>query len=117
MKPDGPIKLVSQLLDLPIIDSEGKHCGIVDDVELAGEAPKAMKIKALLVGPGAYGDRLPRWMMSLVRMTAGDRVVRVPWSKVGTIRSAVQLQVAGRTLGLQRSEDRVKRWIPRKGAF
>jgi len=26
MSPDGPIKLVSELLDLPLIDSDGKYC-------------------------------------------------------------------------------------------
>ena len=36
MTPDSPIKLVSELLDLPLYDSEGKYCGIVDDVELDG---------------------------------------------------------------------------------
>src|SRR5205085_1945545 len=56
MKPDGRIKLVSELLDLPLIDSEGKYCGIVDDVELTG---KAAELTALLVGPGAYAGRLP----------------------------------------------------------
>ena len=33
MKPSDPIKLVSQLLDLPIVDSEGAYCGVVDDIE------------------------------------------------------------------------------------
>jgi len=117
MKPDGPMKLVSQLLDLPIIDSQGGYCGIVDDVELAGKAHEALQVKALMIGPGAYAGRLPRWAMRIVRMIAGDRVVRVPLSKIRTIGAAVQLQVPGGVLGLQRSEDRVGRWIPRKGAF
>jgi sporulation protein YlmC with PRC-barrel domain len=36
MKPSDRIKLVSQLLDLPLIDSDGNYCGIVDDIELDG---------------------------------------------------------------------------------
>ena len=117
MKPDDPIKLVSQLLDLPIIDSEGKHCGIVDDIELAGGVREPLELKALMVGPGAYSGRLPRYAMRIVQMISGDRMVRVPLSKIRMIGAAVQLQVSGRAVGLQRSEDRVKRWIPRKGAF
>ena len=30
MTPKAPIKLVSELLDLPLLDAEGKYCGIVD---------------------------------------------------------------------------------------
>ena len=117
MKPDGAIKLVSELLDLPLIDSDGRYCGLVDDVELKGQAGKPLRLEALLVGPGAYSGRLPRWAMSLLRMTAGDRLTRVPLGQIRTIGAAVQLQVPGTVLGLQRSEDRVERWIPRKGAF
>lgn len=117
MKPSDPIKLVSQLLDLPIVDSEGAYCGVVDDIELAGRAQQPLEVKALMIGPGAYAGRLPRWAMKIVRTTAGDRVVRVPLGKIRTIGAAVQLQVPGTVLGLQRSEDRVERWIPRKGAF
>ena len=55
----GTVKLVSQLLDLPIIDKDERWCGIVDDVELEGAAGKEMRVKALLVGPGAYSGRMP----------------------------------------------------------
>ena len=47
MKPSDPIKIVSQLLDLPITDSEGRWCGVVDDVELSGEVGKEMRLAAL----------------------------------------------------------------------
>ena len=78
MKVGGPIKLVSQLLDLPIIDIDERWCGIVDDVEFAGSAGKEMRIKALLVGPGAYAGRMPNWLFWIVQKTAGDRIARVP---------------------------------------
>jgi sporulation protein YlmC with PRC-barrel domain len=117
MKPDGPIKLVSQLLDLPIVDSDGRHCGIVDDVELAGKAKEHLAVKSLLVGPGAYGGRLPRWAMIVVRMSAGNHIARVPWNKVRSIGATVQLTIPGPTLGLLKSEDRAERWIPHKGAL
>jgi sporulation protein YlmC with PRC-barrel domain len=117
MKPDGPIKLVSQLLDLPIVDSDGRYCGIVDDVELAGKAKESLKVEALLVGPGAYSGRLPRWVMMLVRMSVGGHIARVPWSKVRTVGATVQLAVPGRKLELLESENHVERWIPHKGAL
>ena len=117
MRPDGPIKLVSELLDLPLIDSDGKYCGIVDDVELAGSPGKELKLKALLVGPGAYAGRFPMWAMPLVRWIAGDRVTRVPVASIRNIGAAVELDGPGSKLGLLKSEATARQWIPKKGAL
>lgn len=117
MTPDSPLKLVSELLDLPLIDAEGVYCGIVDDVELDGGPRKDLKLKALLVGPGAYSGRLPRWGMWLVERLAGERVTRVPMEKVRSIRSVVHLECPARDLGLQKGEAAAGEWIPRWGAF
>jgi sporulation protein YlmC with PRC-barrel domain len=117
MTPHSPIKLVSELLDLPLVDSEGLYCGIVDDVELSGSADRKLKIKALLVGPGAYAGRLPCWAVRLVKAVAGDRLIRIPMEKVRTIRTVVHLECPGGDLGLHKTETRVGEWIPQKGAF
>lgn len=115
MTPDSMIKLVSELLDLPLLDSEGKYCGVVDDVELEGT--RELKLKALLVGPGAYAGRLPGWAMALVKLVAGNRITRVPLDKVRTITDSVHLECRGRDLGLHRSESAAGKWIPRRGAI
>ena len=117
MTPDSPIKLVSELLDLPLFDQEGKYCGVVDDVEMNGGPGKDLKLKALLVGPGAYAGRMPRWAMTLVKLVAGDRITRVPMDKVRTIGSAVHLECPGRDLGLHKSEMAAGKWVPHKGAL
>jgi sporulation protein YlmC with PRC-barrel domain len=117
MTPDGLIKLVSELLDLPLFDVEGKYCGIVDDIELSGGPGKDLKLKALLVGPGAYKGRLPGWAMWIVRTIAGDRITRVPMDKVHSIGAAVHLECSGWDLGLHKSERRAANWIPHKGAM
>ena len=117
MTPDGRIKLVSELLDLPLIDSEGVYCGVVDDVELVGGAGKELKLKALLVGPGAYQGRLPGWAMWVVRKLAGDRVTRVPMEQVRTITNAVHVECPGRDLGLHKGEAAAGKWMPRWGAL
>src|SRR3954465_4453804 len=82
MNPFHRLKIVSQLLDLPIIDKDERSCGIVDDVELSGGAGKETRIKALPVGPGAYAGRMPAGLYWLVRKVAGDRIVRVPADQV-----------------------------------
>ena len=117
MKPDGRIKLVSELLDLPLLDTEGEYCGVVDDVEFTGGAGKGLRLKALLVGPGAYAGRLPGWAMWLVRKVAGDRVTRVPIDKVRTITNAVHLECPGRELGLHKSETAARKYLPEWGAM
>jgi sporulation protein YlmC with PRC-barrel domain len=117
MKPSDPIKIVSQLLDLPITDSEGRWCGVVDDVELSGSAGKETRLAALLVGPGAYAARMPRWMFWIVRQIAGDRITRVPMSEVESIRSAVHLKVPAESVGLNTTEDAARSLIPHVGAM
>ncbi len=117
MKPTGPIKLVSQLIDLPLVDKDGRWCGIVDDVEFDGAAGKAARIKALLVGPGAYRGRMPGWLFWAVGKLAGCRVARVPLAEIATITSAVHLKCPAEQVGLHKVEDKVRRWIPRWGAL
>jgi sporulation protein YlmC with PRC-barrel domain len=117
MTPDSSMKLVSELLDLPLYDTEGKYCGIVDDVELQGGPGKELQLKALLIGPGAYSGRMPAWAMWIVEKLAGNRLTRVPMDKVRTIQSAVRLECPGRDLGLQRGDVAAGKWLPQWGAL
>ena len=117
MTPDGPIKLVSELLDLPISDSDGQWCGVVDDVELDGQPGKPLRLKALLVGPGAYSGRMPSWAFWLVRKIAGERMARVPAEEVIEIGAVVKLRCTANQVRLHVVENKVRRWIPRWGAL
>jgi len=111
------IKLVSQLLDLPIVDDDERSCGIVDDVELSGGPGKETRIKALLVGPGAYRGRIPNWLFWLVKRIVGERMVRVPAGEVIEVGSVVKLRCRAEKLGLHESEDKAGAWIPKVGAL
>jgi len=112
-----PVKLVSQLVDLPIIDKDERWCGIVDDVEFEGNVGKDMRVKALLVGPGAYEGRMPKWMYWLVRKIAGDRMARVPADQIVEIGAVVKLKTSAEKLRLHAVEDKARAWIPRWGAL
>jgi sporulation protein YlmC with PRC-barrel domain len=112
-----PVKLVSQLLDLPVIDMKERWCGIVDDVELEGSAGKVMRVKALLIGPGAYEGRIPAWMFWITRKIAGEHMVRVPAAEIIEIGSVVKLKSEAEKLSLRVAENRVRSWIPRVGAM
>ena len=117
MKPDGRLTLIAQLRDLQIVDAQGMHCGIVDDVALAGKPGGVLRIEALLVGPGGYAKRLPGWCRALVRLVAGNGCVKVPWREVESITSVVKLRDEAAALGLDRGEARARRWLPAIGAL
>ena len=117
MKPTDPIKLVSQLIDLPLLDKDQRWCGIVDDIEFEGGPGHETRIKALLAGPGAYRGRMPGWMFWLVEKLAGGHVARVPFDQVDSIVSAVRLKCRAEEIGLHRTEDKARAWIPRWGAM
>lgn len=115
MKPTAALKLAADLRDLQIEDSEGVFCGIVDDIELDGKPGGKLMVAALLVGPGAYRGRLPRWAGWLVAQLAGNGIVRVPWAEVTGIASVVKLRCAAHELGLGRADERAGRLLKRLG--
>jgi sporulation protein YlmC with PRC-barrel domain len=117
MKAGDPLKLASELLDLPILDKHGRYCGIVDDLELSGGAGEQLRLKALLVGPGAYRGRLPGWAFRLATAIAGDRMVRVPADDIDDIHTMVRLRSSAEDARLGVVERKVRRWIPRGGAL
>jgi sporulation protein YlmC with PRC-barrel domain len=112
---DEPILISHRLLDEQILDSDGKRCGRVDDIELRGSPPR---ISALLVGEGLYPRRLPAWLRPAARRLAGperwgSNVVRVPWEEVDCIDVAVHLRGKAEEHGLGEGDD-PERWIVRR---
>jgi hypothetical protein len=91
MKRDGYLKLVGEVRDLQIIDASGRRCGIADDIEFEGSVGKRLKVKALLVGPGTYGKRLPQWVNAIIKKVVGEHLVRVPWNDVVRITGEIKL--------------------------
>ena len=117
MKPDGRLLLISEVRDLQIVDCDRENCGIVDELELEGAPGGKLRIKAILVGPGAYRGRLPRWMAGLARLVAGDKIVRVPWDEVETIGTTVRLRRSAAALGLGVADRRLQRKMPQPGVL
>ena len=116
MKPGDKIALMGGLLDLPVLDKDYLYCGIVDDIELE-EADGGLRVKALLVGPGAWRERLPGWAWWIARRIAGSRITRVPWDKIAEIGSAVVLTITANAAGLHRAENRAGKLLPHRGAL
>jgi len=108
MRRDDPLKLLSEVRDLQIVDRDGRNCGICDDIELEGAPGDPLKVAALLVGPGAYAHRLPHWASRSIAKLAGHRMTRVPWRAIDKISGRIYLSVTAETLGLRKTEDRLR---------
>ena len=113
----GKLELLGQVRDLQIVDRDDHDCGIVDDLEFEGEAGKTLRETSILVGPGAYRGRLPGWAMSLVKLIAGDRLVRVPWEQVKRIDAVVQLAGSTESYGLGTADDKARKLLPSIGGI
>jgi sporulation protein YlmC with PRC-barrel domain len=99
------------LLDHQLLDSEGRRCGNVDDLELEGVREGSPRITAILVGPPVWRGR--GWLGRLFAFVARGETVRIPWDEVETIDSAVNLKKTARELRLGRGDDRLRPWIER----
>ena len=94
------LDLCRQVLDHTLVDPDDMHCGTVDDIELAGGEGQALRVEALLVGPGAWAPRLPALFAQIARACCGTQVTRVPWSEVAEVGEHIRLKSRGSVLGL-----------------
>jgi sporulation protein YlmC with PRC-barrel domain len=112
---EDPMLVAHRLLDEQIVDSEGRRCGRVDDLELSGTPPR---VTALLVGEALYPRRLPKRLRALARRLAGEETwgsnaIRVPWEAVDGLGSCVRLKGKAEEHGLGEGDD-PERWLVRR---
>jgi sporulation protein YlmC with PRC-barrel domain len=112
MSASGELDLAYGVLDHQLVDSRGRHCGKVDDLELEGKAGEELRVIALLVGPGAWRGRLPGPFARLAGRFS-RKLVRVPWDVVESAEAAVHLGKTASELGLGRGDDRWRKRIAR----
>ena len=97
------------VLDHQLLDSEGRRCGNVDDLELEGVQDGSPRVVAILTGPPAWAGR-GRLGRLAARLAAGT-LVRIHWGEVETIKSGVHLRKRAKELRLGRGDDRARRWV------
>ncbi len=108
---DREIDLAYRLLDLDLLDADERRCGKVDDLELDGTPGESTYVSAIVSGPGALPNRLPRRLQGLGMWVFGDRTVRVPWSEVAEVDPAtVKLEKRAADLDLALGDRRLA-WI------
>jgi sporulation protein YlmC with PRC-barrel domain len=102
--------LVYRVLDGELIDSDGRHCGRADDIELDGDVGHPTYVAMILSGHGAWYRRLPRPLRGIgARLfgtgTVGRDLIRVPWDEVDRVETAVHLKKKATDYGLGRGDD------------
>lgn len=99
-----------KVLDHQLLDKNGRRCGNVDDLAIEGGPGEVPRVIALLVGPGYWGQRAG-WIGRLAGWIGGGSKVRVEWSEVTKIDSAVHLRNDATKLGLGRGDDRLRPYV------
>ena len=94
------------ILDHQLLDSEGRRCGKVDDLELGGIREGDPRVVAILTGPSAWRGR--GRLGRLVCWFARGRLVRVPWEEVAGVKAGVELRKQAGELRLGRGDDHAR---------
>ena len=106
MKATDPSEVVKAYRDLALLDRDDELCGMVDDVECAERERGVWEMTALIVGPGAWPRRRPRW---LTRLLPGHRLTRVDAADVASTGDRVRLLKRADELGLAPFEQKLLR--------
>jgi sporulation protein YlmC with PRC-barrel domain len=99
-----------QVLDHQLLDKNGRRCGNVDDLAIEGGAGEKPQVVAILAGPGYWPQRAGL-IGKLAGWIGGGRRVRVDWSDVRKIDSAVELKREATELGLGHGDDRLRPFV------
>jgi sporulation protein YlmC with PRC-barrel domain len=105
--------LAYRLLDADLIDSDGRRCGRVDDIEIEGEPGSPAHVAAVLSGPAAFSRRIPRSLRPAASRLFGKVLVRVPWDAVDDLDTVLHLKRPGEELGLASGEAAAARLVER----
>jgi sporulation protein YlmC with PRC-barrel domain len=100
------------ILDHQLLDSEGRHCGKVDDLELELDRGRGRpRVAAILTGPPAWRGR--GRLGRLAAALGNARGVRIPWEEVAEVGAEVVLRRTAEELRLGRGDDRARRIVER----
>jgi sporulation protein YlmC with PRC-barrel domain len=102
------IDLARGVLDHQIVDSEGRRCGNVDDLELDTDSGE---VAAILVGAKYWPNRIHGPIGRLLAWMGRNRGERVEWSEVESVTSAVVLGCEASEVGLGKGDERARKWV------
>ena len=105
----GEIDLGLGILDHQLVDSDGRRCGKVDDLELEGVREGTPRVRAIVSGPGGWRGR--GWLGRLFAALVHGRTVLVPWEEIAAVGAEIRLRKPAAELGLGRGDDVAKHWL------
>jgi sporulation protein YlmC with PRC-barrel domain len=98
------------VLDHQLVDSEGRNCGNVDDLEIAVVSSAEPEVTEILVGGNAWKGR---GLFGRIAAALSGNAVHVPWSEVAEIAAVVKLKHTAQELRLGRGDDKAARFVKR----
>jgi sporulation protein YlmC with PRC-barrel domain len=107
------LDIVRNVLDHEVVDVDDVPCGMVDDVLLEGGPGRELRVTALLVGAGAWEDRLPWVFGAAARKIFGGQKTRVPWEEVWIIGERIKLKSRASEVKLGRADGKASRLVGR----
>src|SRR4029077_12291833 len=102
MRKTTDVDIAVSIFDHQLVDADGKNCGKVDDLEIAGLDGDSPEVVEILVGGNAWRSRGP--LGRSAGPLAGD-AVHVPWSEVDSVMSVVKLKRPAGELRLNRGDE------------
>ena len=94
------IDLAYRLLDLDLVDREGRRCGKVDDLEFSGGPGETVYVAAVVTGTGALPARFIRPLRRFAARLFHGETTRIAWKTVGDVEAAVQLKRTAAQIGI-----------------
>ncbi len=107
---DDELDLGLGVLDHQLVDGEGRNCGNVDELEIAGIASGEPEVTEILVGGNAWRSR---GLFGRIAAALSGDAVHVPWSEVDEVEAVVTLKRTARELRLGRGDDRTRKFVER----
>ena len=115
MAREEQIDLGFMLMDRQLVDSEGRRCGKVDDLDLDGGPGEEAKVVALVSGPQAWrsGKHGPiGWLVA--RLFGGsDDTALVHLDTIDELGPVITLKLRAESLGLGHGEERAAEFVRR----
>ena len=91
------------ILDHQLVDADGRNCGKVDDLEIAGIDGAAPEVVEILVGGNAWRSR---GRLGRLAARLSGNAVHVSWQEVESVSAVVTLKRPSAELRLNRGDDR-----------
>ena len=96
------------VLDHQLVDSRGRNCGKVDDLEIGGLDTDTPEVVAILVGGNAWRSR---GRLGRLAARLSGNAVHVPWHEVESVTSVVKLKRTASELRLAHEPGRWPRFL------